>query len=190
MAAVVLATGVALVAAAITVGVTRSGDDSTVSAYPRATIRLPARVAGLDKTLDGLWKPFLADSVASVSTHTISADGAVYADYGEHQVVVVSAGTLVGGLDGQAQDRLIDSGWRRMDLTVKQVTFGRPRDRDPGRLGGRLSCVTFTGSTSGQVCVAVNASTLMFLQEFDQSSVDSPDSLARTVREAVIRDTP
>jgi hypothetical protein len=65
----------------------------------------------------------------------------------------------------------------------KGVVVSQENDRDAGRLGGRISCATISGASTGQVCIAVDS--VVMVTVIDLTPAVDQD-LPRRAREAVV----
>jgi hypothetical protein len=107
--------------------------------------------------------------------------GAVYSDRDRHTLVVFTM-KWTEALDADYRRGVIarfEAGVHRQPAGVHASDAA---DRDAGRLGGRMSCVTLTGTSIGQACVAVDPAAIVVVYDFSPS-LDT--DLPRRAREAV-----
>jgi hypothetical protein len=69
------------------------------------------------------------------------------------------------------------------------VTASEWEERQPGALGGRISCATLQGDTTGQACIAVETSTMLVVIDVVAANSPIDPDFPRRIREAVIHRT-
>ncbi|MDQ1643565.1 MAG: hypothetical protein QOJ90_2916 [Actinomycetota bacterium] len=151
-------------------------DAATTVVFPASIENLP-RQTGIDAQN-------AMDSVLSRLPRDFrDAQAGIYSDRSRHQIVVLSMRPPKGAGRIPIDASVTDFWAGAHHGTPTSVTMSEPVDRDAGRLGGRMSCATLTGASTGQVCVAVDS--IVLVAVFDLSP--SPDrNLPLRVREAVV----
>jgi type II secretory pathway pseudopilin PulG len=148
------------------------------------TVAYPASIQNLQRETG----PEAKNQLQSVLSELPAADyrevqGAIYSDGPEHVLLVFSARPLAGSGPIQIDDAVAGFQNGLISGLPPGVKVSQPADRDAGPLGGRISCVTLSGASSGQICVAVDS--VIAVTVIDMSS--SPDrNLPRQVRETVV----
>ena len=159
------------------------------AAAAATTVTLPDAVDGLERLRTAEADATIEAQLNSLPTDLLKdAQGAAYSDGDTHTVWVQVARfnrvvnpsdvdeAIVGFQKGVASD------------LPPGVTATERQDRPSGPLGGRISCTTLSGETTGQICVAVDSATMLVVVDVAPSSSIDPD-LPRRVREAVVHRT-
>jgi type II secretory pathway pseudopilin PulG len=151
-------------------------DAATTVVFPASIENLP-RQTGIDAKN-------ATDSVLNALPRDFrDAQAGIYSDGSTHQIVVLSMRPPKGSGRIPIDASVTDFWAGARHGTPTSVTMSEPVDRDAGRLGGRMSCATLTGASTGQICVAVDS--IVLVAVFDLSP-SQDRNLPLRVREAVV----
>lgn len=159
----------------------------------RAKATAAATTVTLPETLEGLQRLRTPEAEAAVRAQLDSmptellkdAQGAAYTDGDQRTIFVQIARFRRVAEPGDVDD--VINGFHHgvtSDLPAG-VTTSEWRDRASGLLGGRISCATLQGDSTGQICAAVESTTLLAMVEIAPNAAPDPGRPLR-VREAVI----
>lgn len=154
------------------------------------TVTLPETLDGLERVRDPEVDAVIQRQLETAPrTPLRDTQGAAYSD-GEGHIVVVTVSRFPRVANSRDVDHAI-AGYQdaaTTDLPPGVTVASGFQERPAGRLGGRISCVTVEGNMTGQLCAAVESSTLLFVVDMGPSGSIDPD-LPRRVREAVVHRT-
>ncbi len=155
----------------------------------KTTVTLPETVEGLERLRTAEAEAVIEAQVAALPTDLFrDTKGAAYTD-GVDRTVFVQVARFTRLATPQDLDDAI-TGFQEGATSDLPPGVGASafQERPSGALGGRINCATLTGATSGQMCIAVESSTVVALVDIAPARPVDPD-LTRRVREAVVRQT-
>jgi hypothetical protein len=174
---------VVLSAIAITVGTAFVHRRERERVAAATTVSFPATVENLPRNTQPAAQERIRTALKRLGTDSGDAQAALYTDGGQHTLVVLTVRPKDGFRAEERRDMIagFQDGARKQMPAGVIVSTGA--DRDPGRLGGRIGCVTASGAVTAQFCMAADA--VVAVSVFDFSPTLDPD-LPRRVREVVV----
>jgi hypothetical protein len=151
------------------------------------TVSLPTQIAGLTPTADatlGQELHGLFESLPACSCFGLP-EATVYVDAGRTHVLTVGAARMTRTFHSDDRANFVRGFWSSVQSSAAGPSVGRPREQDPGKLGGVLSCAQLMEPLSGEICIAVDAGAL-FVTEDTYLGTEVDRDLPTTARESVV----
>jgi hypothetical protein len=151
------------------------------------TVAMPVELVGLPPSPDTAARQRLQGQLENLKhCGCLSLPVAeVYADAGQTHTLFIAAATLTAPFHSDDRAEFVRGFWHASRSAAGNAAVGEPQDRDPGKLGGTLSCAPLIGDVSGVTCVAIDAGSVVVLTDIQPGSLVS-SALPTRAREAVV----